>query len=80
MDINRLTDFFMWCTIFNMGFLVYIVLICVLFPNWVYQLQSKWFPISREIFNVAIYAFVGLYKLFFIIFVFIPYLALLIMK
>ncbi|MDE1462145.1 DUF6868 family protein [Spartinivicinus poritis] len=80
MDINGLTDFFMWCTILNAGFLVYIALMCVLFPNWIYQVQSKWFSISKEAFNIVVYAFVGLYKLFFIVFVLVPYLALLIIE
>ena len=42
-------------------------------------MQSKWYPISREAFNVIIYSFLGLYKLFFITFNVVPYIALRIM-
>ncbi|WP_408022075.1 DUF6868 family protein [Spartinivicinus ruber] len=80
MDIKKLTDFFMWCTILNAGFLIYITLMCVFFSNWIYQVQSKWFPISREVFNIVVYAFIGLYKLIFIVFFLVPYLALLTMQ
>jgi hypothetical protein len=47
-------------------------------PDFVYRLQSRWFPLPRESFNVVIYSFLGLFKIFFIIFNVVPYLALLI--
>jgi hypothetical protein len=37
-----------------------------------------WFPIPRETFNVLIYGFLGLFKIFFLTFNLVPYLALLI--
>ncbi len=39
-------------------------------------MQSKWFPISRAAFNVAIYSFIGLFKMFLLAFNLVPYLAL----
>ena len=45
----------------------------------VYRLQSRFFPIPRETFNVVIYSFLGLYKIFVIVFCLVPYLALLIL-
>jgi len=41
-------------------------------------MQSKWFPIPRETFNVVIYAFIGLFKIIFLFFNVVPYVALLI--
>ena len=40
--------------------------------------QSVFFPIPRDRFDLMIYGFVGLFKLFFIVFSLVPYLALLI--
>ena len=78
MDIESITAFFMWCTVLNVALLVLSSLICLCAGDWVYGIHSKWFSISRETFNVAIYSFLGLYKIFVFVFNFIPYIALLI--
>jgi hypothetical protein len=71
-------DFFMWCTIINGSLLVLSFLIYSLAGNWIYRIHSKWFPISREAFNVAIYCFIGLFKIFILVFNLVPYIALMI--
>ena len=78
MDIAAVRAFFMWCTIMNGALLVLAFLICAFAGNWVYRLQGRWFPIPREAFNIAIYSFIGLFKVFFLVFNLIPYLALVI--
>ncbi len=78
MDIQTLTAFFMWCTIINAGILVLWSVFFVFAPDFVYRIQSKWFPIPRETFNVTIYSFLGLFKVVFIVFNLVPYVALLI--
>ncbi len=78
MDIQTLTTFFMWCTILNVALLVLSSLLCVCAGDWVYRIHSKWFSVSRETFNVLIYSFIALYKLLVIVFILIPYIALLI--
>ncbi|MDH3474732.1 MAG: hypothetical protein OEM59_13685 [Rhodospirillales bacterium] len=52
--------------------------LCILAPDLVYRTQSKWFPIPRETFDVVIYAFLGLFKIFWLVFNAVPYVALLI--
>ena len=78
MDIQSLTIFFMWCTIIDGALLLIWITVCMLTPDLVYRTQSKWFPIPRETFNVVIYSFIGLFKIFFLVFNFVPYVALLI--
>ncbi len=73
-----LTLFFMWCTILNGILLVFWAIFILLAPDWVYRLQNVWFPITRENFNLLIYSFMGLFKIFFLVFNLVPYLALLI--
>ncbi|MHC4646213.1 MAG: DUF6868 family protein [Planctomycetota bacterium] len=51
---------------------------CLCAGDWVYRIHSKWFSISRETFNVAIYSFIGIYKIFVFVFNLIPCIALLI--
>ena len=78
MDSQTLTTFFMWCTIMNGGLLVLWSILCLSAPDLVYRTQSRWFPIPRKSIDVAIYAFLGLFKVFFLVFNLVPYLALLI--
>ena len=78
MDIDSIRAFFMWCTILNFALLSLSLLICICAGDWAYRIHSKWFSISRETFNVAIYSFLGLYKMLIFVFSLIPYIALLI--
>ena len=78
MDIQTLTTFFMWCTIMNGALLVLWTTMCILTPDLVYRTQSKWFPIPRDTFNVVMYSFLGLFKIVFLVFNVVPYVALLI--
>jgi hypothetical protein len=68
----------MWCTLLNVALLLLSSLICLGAGDWIYQIHSKMFSISRETFNVLIYSFIALYKLLVIVFILIPYIALLI--
>ena len=79
MGIETIRAFFMWCTILNGALLVISFLICASAGDWVYQMHSKWFSISRDTFNVALYAFLGVFKTLFFVFNVIPYVALLIL-
>ncbi len=79
MDIQTLTTFFMWCTIINGGILILWGVFCMFAADLVYRTHSKWFPMPRETFNVVIYSFLGVFKIFVIMFNVVPYIALRIM-
>lgn len=78
MDIVTLKEFFMWCTILNGGLLIISSLFLTFASNLVYRIHSKWFPMPRETFNVVIYSFIGVYKIFLWVFNLFPYIALVI--
>lgn len=78
MDIQTLTQFFMWCSIINGSLLVITFLFTAFAGDLIYRVHSKWFPMSRETFTVILYSFIGLFKIFFIVFNLVPYFALLI--
>ena len=78
MDITVITEFFMWCTILNGALLIFWTIMVISTPSLVYRTQTKWIPISRETFNTAMYSFLGLFKIFFLVFNVVPYFALLI--
>ena len=78
MDIQTLTSFFMWCTIINSGFLIFLALVLMLAPNLTYRLQSKFIPITQETFNIVFYSFMGFFKVVVLVFNVVPWIALLI--
>lgn len=77
-DIQTVTLFFMWCSIINGSLLLLWTLFLVLTPDLVYRMQYTFFPIPRETYNVVIYSFLGLFKIMFLVFNIVPYIALLI--
>lgn len=76
MDIQIVQSFFMWCTILNGILLVISFIICSFSGDWVYRRHSKWFPVSRESFNLVIYTLLGFFKTLWVMFNLIPALAL----
>jgi len=80
MDIQSLTEFFKWCTVINGALLTISSLLLAFGQDWVYRLHSRLFPMKRDAFTVVIYSFIGFYKIIFIAFNLIPYIALAIIK
>jgi len=78
MDIETLTTFFKWCTIINLGFLILSSLACIFLGDFSYRMNNRFFSISREAFNIVLCSFIGLFKIFVIVFNLGPYIALLI--
>jgi hypothetical protein len=70
----------MWCTVINVAIYIVWVLFVLIAPDFVYRLQTKWIPISRDTFNVLMYSFMGAFKVVIIVFCFVPYLSLLIIS
>jgi hypothetical protein len=80
MDIDSLIDFLLWCAIIDGALLAVWTLACLIMPELVYRTQSRWFPMSRETFTVVMYCFIGVFKIFFIVFNLVPLVALLLIK
>lgn len=68
----------MWCTIINGALLIFWTVLCLGSPDLVYRTQNRWFPLPRDTFNMAMYSFLGLFKIVFIVFNLVPWVALLI--
>ena len=69
---------FMWMSIINGGLLILWTILWMLIPDLVYKTQAKFFPIERDTFNKLFYGFIGLFKILFLFFNLIPFIALLI--
>ena len=78
MDIATLRSFFLWCTILNAGLLGISFLVYLFLGEWSYQMNNRFFFISREAFNTLFCSFIALYKIFILAFNLVPYIALLI--
>jgi len=80
MPIESLIAFFKWCTVINGTLLFLWSLVFLLFPGMVYTLHSKWFPISEHQHRLIMYAFLGAFKLLFLVFNLTPYIVLIIIS
>ena len=65
-----------WCTIINMGLLMWWFLFLVFAHDWVYKVHTKWFKMSVEQFNALHYGGMMFFKLFILATQLVPYLAL----
>ena len=80
MNIQYLIQFFMWCTLINGSLLLLWTGAMLFCPDLLYRIQSPWFPIPRETFTVMMYAFLGGFKILFLLFNFVPWMALLLSR
>ncbi len=78
MNIEILSAFFMWCTVINGSLLMLWTVMSIAAPDIIYRMQSRFFPIPREAFNVVFYCFIGLFKIVFLVLNLVPWIALLI--
>jgi len=78
MNIIALRSFFMWYTIMAAAFYVLTAVMCVFAGGFIYRVHSRWFPMPRETFNAILYMWLGLFKILFLLFAVVPYVALLI--
>ncbi len=77
MDFETLTAFFQWMTIVNVGLLALWSVFFLFLPDLTYRTQNAFVAIPRETWNVVMYSFLGLFKILVLVFVIIPYVALL---
>lgn len=78
MELETLREFFMWCTIINLALLLFWTLWFRLAPDLIYRIQRPWIRSSQEQFNLVMYCYLGLFKILFLIFNLVPWIALLI--
>jgi hypothetical protein len=78
--MEKITDFFMWCSIINASFLIFVFVMMISIPDTIYSIHAKMFSISREKFIEIIYSIGMLYKILFLFFNLVPYLVLLMIK
>jgi hypothetical protein len=73
---ENLRTFLGWCTVINLGLLLYWILALVFAHDWVFWVHSSAVEISKESFAEINYAMMGYFKLAVILFNVTPYLVL----
>ena len=76
MTVEIIRNFLAWCSIINVGVLIYWWLFFTLAHGFVYRIQGKWFKLSVEKFDAIHYTGMAFYKMSIILFNIVPYIAL----
>ena len=76
MTIEIIRNFLAWCSVINIGLLLFWWLGFMLAHDFIYRLHGKWFKLSVEKFDAINYALIGFFKIGIILFNVVPYFAL----
>ena len=76
MTVYQIREMLMWCSVINVGIMIFSFLILTVARQWVYTMHSKWFPVTESQFNVIMYSFIAFYKILIIVFNIVPWIAL----
>lgn len=80
MPDHDLQGFLLWCAAINYAILLVWFGVFVFAHDWLHAMHSRWFRLSREMFDALNYAGVAIYKIGIMLFVLVPLLALWLMK
>lgn len=78
--ISEMTNFFGWCSVINIGLLLYMTLMFTLFRSFVKSLHAKMFGLPEVDLDKAYFNYLANYKIAILIFNLVPYLALKLMS
>ncbi|MEX0999556.1 MAG: DUF6868 family protein [Thermodesulfobacteriota bacterium] len=76
MTVEIIRNFLAWCSVINVGVLIYWWLFFTLAHGFVYRIQGKWFKLSVEKFDAIHYTGMAFFKMSIILFNIVPYIAL----
>ena len=78
MTVETLREMLGWCTLINIGVLLYWWLMIAFAHDWIYRYHSRWFKIPVETFDSIHYAGMACFKIGIFVLNLVPYWALLI--
>jgi hypothetical protein len=80
MNLELLREFFGWMTLVNLVLYIWTAIMCMTAKGWIQRVHGKLFGLSQESINAFLYGYLGVYKVAFIVFNLVPWLALTIMS
>lgn len=78
MSLEMLQSVLGWCVVMNLGLVTVWFLLISLAGNGLYELHSRWYPMSKETFFAIHYAGIAYSKMLVFVFNVVPYIALMI--
>ena len=76
MTVEIICEFLAWCSVINVGLLLFWVLWFTLAHDFVYRTHGKWLKLSVERFDAIHYAGMTFFKICIFLFNVVPYIAL----
>ena len=76
MSMEQLAEFIGWCTVINLVLLAFTGLCLMTLKNWMAKIHSGMFGLKREEAQKVYLQYLAVYKVAFLIFNFVPYVAL----
>ena len=76
MTLEVIRSFLGWCSVINMGILLYWFVFIAFAHDWVYRIHSKWHNISVDKFDAIHYSGMMYFKITVFAFNIVPYFAL----
>lgn len=80
MTIELLRELFGWCAVINVALMLWWFLFVTLAPDFIFRIHSKMFHVSKDQLAVIHYVGILIYKLIVLVFILIPYIALVIIS
>lgn len=80
MTLAQITALFKWMTIINVSLLVLSSVLVMLLKNIVCSIHAKLFGLTEAKAAMAVYCYLGMFKIMVIIFNIVPYIALLLIQ
>ncbi|MDF7800789.1 hypothetical protein P4C99_15045 [Pontiellaceae bacterium B1224] len=79
MNLEIMREFFGWMTLINLGFYMWTAIMCIFVKGFISRISGAMFGVDEATGRSIIYGYVGMYKLLFIVFNLVPWIALTIM-
>lgn len=76
MSVEIITKVLAWCTTINLALLILWAILLRTSRDWIFRCHSKWYNLTADQFNAINYGAIAFYKIIFLVFNLIPYLAL----
>ena len=76
MTLETLKELFMWMTLIHFGLFIWITVMCIVAKGFIQRVHGKLFGLAPETIKAFLYGYLGAYKIAFIFFALIPWIAL----
>lgn len=76
MSVEIITKVLAWCTTINLALLILGAILFRISRGWIFRIHGRWYNLSNDQFNAINYGAIAFYKILFLVFNLIPYLAL----